>query len=117
MRPLVNPDAVLKNRYKTVKYRPFPDSGLRNMGQWIQKQSWKEIYSIDCPNLKAEKFEEIIMCKVNEFFPEKIIKINDNDKPWVDKKLISLDRARKREYNKKKKSQKWHELNQSFLLI
>ena len=41
------------------------------MGQWIQSQSWKEIYDISCPNEKAEKFEKMILQKVDLFFSEK----------------------------------------------
>ena len=55
------------------------------------------------------------MEKVNFFFPEKSIKLNQNDKPWVDAKLLKLDRAWKREYNNNKKSEKWLKLNEEFL--
>ena len=114
MRPLSNTNPNQVVRYKTVKYRPFPDSGIRDMGQWVQSQNWKEIYSESDPNLKAEKFEKMVMEKVNIFFPEKTLKINENDKPWVNIQLIKLDRQCKREYNKNKKSNKWKKLQQVF---
>ena len=42
--------------------------------------------------------------------------MSENDKPWVDSKLKKLDRQRKREYNKRKKSDKWvYRLNKAFL--
>ena len=53
------------------------------------------------------------MEKVNLFFPEKILKISENDKPWANSQLLNLDRQCKREYNKNKKSSKWKRLNQS----
>ena len=40
--------------------------------------------------------------------------MSENDKPWVDPKLIQLDRQQKREYNKRKRSKKWLKLNQLF---
>ena len=55
------------------------------------------------------------MEQANKFFPEKTMKVNENDKPWVDTKLLELDRSRKREYNKRKKSPKWQRLNTKFL--
>ena len=55
------------------------------------------------------------MEKINELFPEKQMKINSNDKPWIDTELKKLDRRRKRDYNKNKKSIKWAELNTKFL--
>ena len=51
-------------------------------------------------------FEQTIMEKVD---------LDENDKPWMDKKLQKLDRMRKGEFNKRKKSDKWIRLNQEFL--
>ena len=44
----------------------------------------------------------------------KTVKIKENDKPWIDCKLLEIDRARKREYTKRKKSDKWKKLNKLF---
>ena len=115
MKPLSNLNPRQSVRYKTIKYRPFPDSGIREMGQWLQSQRWGEIYSENDENRKAEKFEAIIMEKVNLFFPEKTLKISANDQPWANAQLLRLDRQCKREYNKNKKSNKWKKLNQSLL--
>ena len=114
MRPLSTTNPSQTVRYKTIKYRPFPDSAIREMGQWVQSQNWKEIYCEVDPNQKAEKFEKIVMNKVNLFFPEKSLKVNENDKPWSNKELIGLDRRCKREYNKNKKSEKWKKLKDLF---
>ena len=84
------------------------------MGQWIQSQSWKEVYTLESAHDKADKFEEMLMEKVELFFPEKNIKINENDQPWMNPELIKLDRKRKKEYNKRMKSQKWKEMNTNF---
>ena len=114
MSPLTNQNPTQIKRYKTIKFRPFPDSAIREMGKWVQSQSWQEIYVLKDANLKAELFENILMEKINYFFPEKSIKVSENDKPWADAELLKLDRQCKREYNKKKKSQKWTELYQQF---
>ena len=42
-------------------------------------------------------------------------KICEDDQPWISEKLKKLDRQRKREYNKNKKSLKWEKLNEAFL--
>ena len=91
-------------RYKTITYRPFPDSAIREMGQWVQGQTWKEVYDEKCPDMKAEKFEKLILDKVDQLFPQKTIKLSTDDNSWVDLHLINLDRKCKREYNKNKKS-------------
>ena len=54
------------------------------------------------------------MEKVNLYFPEKTLNINENDQPWVDSPLLRVDKLRKREYNKRKKSEKWKNLDKLF---
>ena len=66
------------------------------MGQWVQQQDWNEVYKLSSVNSKAEKFEEMIIEKINLFFPEKTIKLNEEDKPWISCELTILDRQRKR---------------------
>ena len=115
MKPLALTDQPANRvNHKIIKYRSFPDSAIRQMGQWLQSQSWHEIYQLTCPEMKAARFEEIIMEKVNILFPEKSMRLKRNDKPWVDSQLLKVDRKRKREYNKNKKSEKWHALNNLF---
>ena len=58
MLPLSNENPSQLKRYKTIKFRPFPDSAIREMGLWVQSKSWHEIYKIDDVNLKVEIFEE-----------------------------------------------------------
>ena len=116
MKPIsYSAQTVSEARNRIIKYRPFPDSAIREMGQQLQNQSWHEIYSSKCPEMKAIKFEEIIMQMVNFHFPEKSFKVKKNDKPWVDAHLLRIDRQRKREYNKNKRSEKWLKLNEQFL--
>ena len=114
MRPLSNENPMNPKMYRTISYRPFPDSAVREMGQWIQSESWKDIFKLENANSKAEKLEEMLMDKVNLFFPVKTIRINENDKPWINPQLIQLDRKRKKEYNRHQKSDKWREMNSNF---
>ena len=104
MQPLSSANPVQSKKYKTVTFRPYPDSGIREMGKWIQSQSWNEVYSLQSAHDKAEKFESMLNEKINLYFPKKNIKVNENDKPWMNVELINLDRKRKREYVKHKKS-------------
>ena len=114
MRPLSSTLPAKDKVYKIIKYRPFPDSAIRTMGQWIQSQKWEHIYRESDPNAKVIMFEKILVDKINELFPEKVLKVNENDKPWIDSKLLKIDRLRKREYSKRKKSEKWLKLNKLF---
>ena len=82
------------------RYRPFPDSAIREVGQWAQSQTWKEMYDIECQNKKAEHFEKLFLNKVDQLFPQICLKLSIDD----NQQLLNLDRKRKREYNKNKKS-------------
>ena len=112
MKPLSSGNPSKQKKYKTIKYRPFPDSAIRQMGQWVQAQNWHEIYLEKDANMKAEMFENMIMEKVNFLFPEKSIKVSEDDQPWANSELKNLDRKCKREYFKNKKSDKWKKLQQ-----
>ena len=72
------------------------------------------MYKLSCANDKAVKLEEMLMNKINSIFPEKSLKVNQNDKPWMSLELKKLDRRRKNEYLKHKKSEKWKNLNEEF---
>ena len=84
------------------------------MGQWVQNQTWQEIYQLKDVDSKVNRFEELIMEKVDLYFPEKSIRVNENTKPWMNSQSIQLDRRRKREYIKNKRSAKWVKLDNEF---
>ena len=51
---------------------------------------------------------------VNKYLPEKAIKIACDDEPWFSQPLKVLDRRRRREYNKNRRSAKYLELDRRF---
>ena len=55
--------------YKTIKYRPLPESSLRQFGEWIVTQSWDEVRDELSPTQQAEGFENLLLDKLNTFFP------------------------------------------------
>ena len=66
-------------------------------------------------NFKADFLQNTLMSKFNEIFPQKSIRVSEDDEPWFTEKLKVLDRSRKREYFRHQKSPKWHILNKQFL--
>ena len=94
-------------KYRTVKYRPVTESGLKHFGDWLETQTWSEILESETAHVKAERFQSMLIAQLDISLPEKVIKINENDKPWVNQKIKKLDRKCKREYSKHKKSKKW----------
>ena len=64
-------------------------------GKWIEKQNWSEIYDQKDAHLKAEKLQLMLLNQLDICLPEKILKVNENDKPWTNMKIKKIDRRRK----------------------
>ena len=101
-------------KYRIVKFRALPPSGIQAMGRWVQTQNWSEIFDCDNVNEKAQVLQDLLSEKLETYFPLKTLKICEDDQPWVTNELKILDRSRKREFFKKGKSDKWKSLNAKF---
>ena len=84
------------------------------MGQWIQKQTWQEIYECLNAHEMADKLQTLLLDSMDKFLPMKTVKFTDDDDPWVTKEIKDLDRKKKREFFKHHKSKKWQDLNERF---
>ena len=94
--------------------RPIPESGILKMKEWFVDQSWREVYQAESAHMKAEVFQQTLIKALDDFFPQKIRKINIDDQPWISHRLKVLDRKRKRIFHKERKSEKWKILNKIF---
>ena len=61
MRPISCEETENRRKFKTITFRSFPDSAIREMGKWLQSQSWSEIYYTDCPEMKVAIFENYLL--------------------------------------------------------
>ena len=115
---LVNPISSINNECsrstRTIKVRPITQSSIDKMRLWSANQSWKEVIEAESAHDKAHILQTMLVQKFNELFPEKTRKFNSDDQPWISHKLKSMDRLRKREYHKHRKSDKWKMLNSDF---
>ena len=115
---LVKPINALNNKSaritRKIKVRPIPQSGIDIFREWLMDQNWDQIYQAESAHTKAEVFQNMLLNKVEEVFPEKIRKISSDDQPWVTFKLKKLDRARKRVFHKERKSERWKKLDKLF---
>ena len=114
MRPIGELDNP-KPKYKTITFRPLPDSGLLQMKQWLQTETWQELYQKETADEKAEHLHSKLLEKLELYLPEKTVKIRPDDRAWVTSEIKSLDRIQKREYRKHKKSGKWKRLNEKYV--
>ena len=114
MRPISASLPVPPRVYKTVQTQPITESGLQLFRTWIEEQRWLDVYSCSDVHEKAAKFQTLVMDSFKKCFPVKTFKICEDDQPWISKSLKKLDRHRKREFFKHKKSTKWEYLNKKF---
>ena len=114
MRPVSESLAIPPRVYKTVETRPITESGMELFRSWIEEQRWLDIYACPDVNAKAENFQKLLIKNFEKCFPVKTLKVCEDDQPWMSKSLKKLDRLRKREFYKNKKSEKWQKLNNHF---
>ena len=101
--------------YRVIKYRPLPESGLRRLGEWVVNEGWEEVKGGQLPpTQQAEVLQMTILKQLDNFCPEKSLKISSQDKPWVTAELKKISRQKNREYQKRGKTQKYKELAKTF---
>ena len=76
--------------YRTIKYRPLPESSLRKFGEWIVTEDWNCINSEMSPTEQSVMFEQLVNNKLNQFCPEKEIKLSSQDKPFITTELKKM---------------------------
>ena len=115
---LVRPISAINNQCsrstKNITVRPITEIGMYNMRNWLTIQDWSQVLETVSVHKKAKNLQQMLLQKFHEYFPEKTHRVSSDDQPWITHKLKSLDRQRKREYHKHRKSEKWHNLNKFF---
>ena len=99
---------------RIIRYRPLPESAIKNFGQWIVKENWQAVDSKLSPSEQVTAFENLVNTKLDELCPIKVLKLSNMDKPFITTHLKSLKRQRVREYRKNGKSPKYHALAKKF---
>ena len=100
--------------FKTIKYRPLPDSSIRKFGEWLVTEGWEQLREDMSPTEHATIFEKILKDKLDLFCPEKTMRISSQDLPWINAELKAIARRKGREYNKRGKTQKYKILAEEF---
>ena len=103
MKP-INAKEPKKKVFKTVTFRPLPESGLFQFGVWLRSQKWESIYGATNAHDKAKNLQNLLFGNLDKFLPQKTIKICSEDQPWYNNQLKKLDR-RQRENIQRIKSQ------------
>ena len=111
MMVVMKPVSVLSNKparaVKRIIYRPVSDKGLARINNYFSRVDWKVILGEESANKKAEKLQNFLVSKYEEFFPEKVRVISSDDQPFISAKLKVMKRRKCREYQKHRCSIKW----------
>ena len=106
------------HQYLTRTFRPIPESGLRDFGEWICRESWTDMKEEFNPTEQVEVFENIALKNLDKYLPQKSVKINPHvDKPFFTAELKRLDRQVKKEYRKHCKSEKYKKMKEKYILL
>ena len=119
--PFMKPvDSINNNparRKKVVTFRPLPRSGIESMGRWIVSEKWDSVAEAESAHDKAKGLQNIMMEKLNYFLAQKTSKFTSEDQPWVTSEIKEIDRRKKREFSKRRKSEKWKMENLTITVI
>ena len=100
--------------YKTITYRPLPDSSVRKFGAWIVTEDWASVSDQMSPSEQVVMFESLVNQKLNYFCPQKEMKLSSQDKVFITSELKKIKRQKMREYEKRGKTDKYKKLSNLF---
>ena len=116
--PIWKPINTMNNKpsrvNRRVKVRPLPESALLLILTKLNLHDWRNIYNAETAHEKAKLFHKEVMEIVDETAPEKHRNISSDDQPWFDEILKKLDRRRRREFNKNRRSKKYQSLQKEY---
>ena len=100
--------------FKTVTYRPLPESGMREFGSWITAETFSTINDDISPSSQASALETLLLSQLDKYCPKKNMRIGPQDKPWINFELKVIKRRKMREWNKSGKTPKYVKLDEKF---
>ena len=112
--PHTDPQRPPARNYKTITYRPLSDTSVAQFGQWITAQDFSDIDDTLASNQFAQKLEDILVSKLNEYCPQKTVRLGSQDKPLVNKEIKQISRQKQREWVKNGKTEKYKQLSRRF---
>ena len=115
---VAEPISVINNKparvIKKVKVRRLPQSGKDQLKAWFSQQNWDEVTTAESCHDKALILQSMIMSKLDQYLPEKTVSFSSDDQPWFTPELKELDKRRKYEYRRHRRSFHWKTLNRRF---
>ena len=80
-KPINTVENKCSRQTRSVKVRPFPQSGFLKFKEWLIDETWEQVYQAESVHAKAKIFQNLLVTKLDEIFPEKLRKIQSDDQP------------------------------------
>ena len=80
--PITGVSGSVTRKYTVVTSQQFPDSGIKELRNWIVGENWEGVCGNDHPDIQLGQFQDVIPLKLNKIFPKKIVKISNLDLPF-----------------------------------
>ena len=82
--------------------RPLRDSNIRDFGQGITNHNWEEVLHTDTADQKSTAFYSTLHGDIEQFIPNRTIKLHNKDQPWMTTKVKELIQKRQRAFHQGK---------------
>ena len=87
---------------------------LLNFERELIRYLWDEVLSGKSVNEQVEEFHYFLRSQLDNFFPEKMVKMSSLDKKWFSPQLKQIHRTMQREFYKHRRSEKYKRLKSKF---
>ena len=73
MLPLSSTLEIPPRVYKTIVTRPLTQMGFSKFAEWVELETWSEVYSCNDAHLKAQIFQNLVFTNYLRCFPTKVM--------------------------------------------
>ena len=82
MKSSVFASGSIPRAYSTRSTRPLPESAMRDFGHWLANEKWYCLSKKEDPDEKFNDFQNLLMSKLDKYFPKKSVNISNEDLPF-----------------------------------
>ena len=70
------------------------DTGIAQFAWWIIAQDFSDIRDTLTPDNFAQTLEDILVSKLNQYCPQKTVRLGSQDNAWVNKDIKQISRQK-----------------------
>ena len=100
----------VRDREITYTYRHFSDDGAAKFQQWIKAKDFSPLYEKNEVNAQLEYFLGALEGAMDLCFPLKTTKRRETDPPWINSRVKTIAKKKRRLYHREGRSAGWNDL-------